>query len=312
MYDVIVIGGGPAGLTASLYTSRRGLKTLLVSSDIGGQMLITPAIENYPGTELVSGPSLAQSFRRQVEKCGAEIRLGMVEKIEKQPDGFSVFYNQEQVSARSIILAFGLTPRNLDVPGEREFRGKGVSYCVSCDGHTFQNKTVAVIGGGNSALDGAHYLASIASHVYLIHRSKEIRGDKTTFETVQKKKNIEIILDTTVKEVRGQDRIKEILIEDANTHQARTLSVDGIFVHIGFITRSEFLKGFVDLNDHGEVIVDHRNQTNVPGIFAAGDITNMYSKQIAISTGEGAKAALSCYKYLKNTSMIAPDWKTKK
>ncbi|MFA6027345.1 MAG: thioredoxin-disulfide reductase [Patescibacteria group bacterium] len=313
MYDIIVVGGGPAGLTAGLYTSRRTLSTLIIAKDLGGQMASTTDIENYPGFEnVISGFELASKMKKQAEKFGAKFILGDVSKIEKKENGnFLVHYNNNKEEAQAIILAFGLTPRNLDVPGEQEFKGKGVTYCANCDAPLYKNKIVAVVGGGNSALDAADYLSKIASKVYLIHRRDQFRGEEVVVKEIVGNKKIEILYDSAITEIKGDRLVKGMTVKNLKTEQIKEVPVNGVFIEVGRKASTEFLEGVVGLNEKKEVVVDYNGITNTPGIFACGDITNVSHKQIAIATGEGVKAALSAYMYLlrkRGQSIPGMDW----
>jgi len=312
MYDVVVVGGGPAGLTAALYTARRTLKTLIIAKDLGGQMATTTDIENYPGfPEPISGFELANRMKRQAEKFGAEFKFGDVNKIEKQDGQYIIYYSNESVKAESVILAFGLTPRNLEVPGEQEYKNKGVSYCANCDAPLYKGKRVVVVGGGNSALDAADYLAKVAAKVYLIHRRDQFRAEEIIVKQIVNNQNIEILYDTVVTEIKGKEIVTGVTIKNVKTNEINQLAVEGIFVEIGRKASTEFLQGLVELNDRREIIVDNYGRTSDPGIFAAGDVTNINQKQIAVATGEGVKAALSAYTYLfkkKGQSQLNVDW----
>lgn len=318
MYDVIVVGAGPAGLTSALYTARRTLKTLILAKDLGGQMGSTSHIENYPGfEEMVSGFELANKMKKQAEKFGAEFKLATVNKIEKtNDDNFKIYYNNnESVEALSVILAFGLTPRNLDVPGEKEYQGRGVTYCANCDAPLYRNKIVAIVGGGNSALDAADYLSKIANKTYLIHRRDKFRAEEVIVNEILKNNKIEIIYDSAVTEIKGEKLVKSISVKNIKTNENKEISLNGIFIEVGRKASTEFLAGFVALNDRKEVVVDNNGATNQNGIFAAGDITNVSQKQIAVASGEGVKAALSAYTYLlrkRGQSILGVDWGTKK
>ncbi|MFH0818457.1 MAG: thioredoxin-disulfide reductase [Patescibacteria group bacterium] len=312
MYDVIIIGGGPAGLTAALYASRRTLKTLILSKDLGGQMATTTDIENYPGfNEPINGFELANRMKTQAEKFGAEFKFGDVSKIEKKDNKFIIYYNNETVETDSVILAFGLTPRNLDVSGEQTYKNKGVTYCANCDAPLYRNKKVAVVGGGNSALDAADYLSKIATHVYLIHRRDAFRAEEVMVKEIVNNKNITIYYDSAITEIKGEQFVKSINIKNLKTEANEDVQVDGVFIEVGRMAATGFLEGLVELNDRKEVVVNHKGCTNTEGIFAAGDLTNVNQKQIAIATGEGVKAALAAYTYLlkkRGQAQAGVDW----
>jgi thioredoxin reductase (NADPH) len=314
LYDVIIIGGASAGLTAAIYTSRRAMKTLVLTKDIGGQLSTTPDVENYPGFDSIEGWILTDRFKKQAELFGAEIKFSEVSAITpKNDDTFEVTANSKPYYGRSVILAFGKTPRNLDVPGEKDFQGKGVSYCATCDMPLYKKKTLVVVGGGNSALDAAIYGAALAEKIYLVHRRDQYRGEQVLIDRMNEKDNVEPIYNAIAKEVKGDTAVRSLVIADVHTGEERELMVDGVFVEIGFIVKSEFIKGLVDMTEKDEVIVDKHQMTSVPGIFAAGDLTTSVYKQAVISAGEGCTAALAAYEYLMKREGKRPvkiDWGT--
>ncbi len=304
IYDTIIIGGGAAGLTAALYASRRALKTLLISPDIGGQAATTDEIENYPGVELISGPDLMNRFKRQAEKFGTEFVFTEATKIKSEQDKenkplFSISTNLGDFVGYSLILAFGLTHRHLNVPGEKEFEAKGVSYCATCDAPLFKNKPVAVVGGGNSAVDAALLLAKHSPKVYLINRNDKFNAEAVLVEQL-KQPNIELIMNSQVKEIKGDLRVKSIMIYDNNIQRkTREIVVEGVFIKIGFVVDAKLVEGLVDLDEHNQIKISWDAETSAQGIFAAGDLTNISYKQIIISAGWGATAALKAYEYLQ-------------
>lgn len=315
-YDVIIIGGGPAGLTAGLYASRRTMKTLIISQNIGGQVLETNWIENYPGFKKIKAVELIQRFEEQVRDLGVEIELGTVTEIKEENKEFVIKTNKKEYRCKAVILAFGKSPRTLDVPGEREFTGKGISYCAICDAPLFKKKITAVVGGGNSALEAALFLSGIASKVYLIHRREEFRGFETLVEKV-KKKDIELVLNSIVTEFKGDKFLKSIIIENVNTHEKKELKVDGVFVEIGSEVKTDLIKDLVKIDETKHIVINHNCETYYPnsdkirpGVFAAGDVTFTHFKQIVISGGEGAKAALQAYNYIHGieTKGMVADW----
>lgn len=312
IYDLIIIGAGPAGLTAGIYASRRKLKNLILTRDIGGQAASVPHIENYPGFDQIDGFTLTDNMKKQAIKFGSEFKYEEAVKVGKEGD---IFYAEtaagNKFQAESLILSFGVTPRNLDVPGEKEFTNKGVTYCANCDAPLYKDKVVAVIGGGNSALDAAEYLSRIAKKVYLIHRRDAFRGDEVLVEKIRAKDNIEIILDTTVTEIKGDKFVASIDIQNIKTQETKNLAVAGIFVEIGHVVNHSPVKDAVKLDAKNQIIIDDYCHTSEPGIFAAGDVASGEYKQIIIAAGEGAKATLSAYKYLqhkKGKSGVALDW----
>lgn len=311
MYDVIIVGGGAAGMTAAIYTGRKNLKTLIISMDVGGQTSIPQAIENYPGFDSINGYELMVKFQTQAMRWGAEMINGKVAKADKKKDGTFklILGNGDKYECRALILAFGKTPRNLGIPGEDKFMGKGVSTCVTCDGPLYRKKTVVVVGGGNSALGGAWELSDVAEKVYLVHRRDEFRGDEVEVDRVKKQKNIEMVLSHIPKEVKGDKFVTGLVVEDVNTGKQKTLEVDGVFVEIGFIVDSEWVSHLVKRNKQNEVITNENTETSHPGIFACGDVTNVVFKQTVISAGEGAKAGLQCYHYLSGAGgKVSIDW----
>lgn len=296
IYDVIIIGGGPAGITSAIYTSRQLLKTLVITRDVGGQVVKTPDIENYPGFDLVSGPELANKFINQAKKFGSEIIFDEVIKIEEKENKFQIFGQKDIYQSHSLILAFGKVPRRLNIPGEKEFKGKGVSYCATCDAPFFKSKTVVVSGGGNSAFDAALLLSKIAQKVYLIHRRDEFTAEEIRVKKIKSLKNVEIITKAKVSEIKGTTNVEAVVYSKDN--KTIELKADGIFVEIGYIVEDGLIKNFVDMDEKNQIIVKKDHSTSRPGVFAAGDLTNSYYKQIVISAGEGAIAAISVAKYL--------------
>lgn len=305
-YDVIIIGGGAAGLTAAIYTGRKKLKTALITIDVGGQSMLTDRMENYPGFESISGPELMAKLQSQAGKFGTEFVMGEVIKINKKGDLFNVLLgNKKKYSSKAIILASGKTARMLGVPGEDKFLGKGVSTCATCDANFFHGKTVAVVGGGNSAFDAVELLNKFAKKIYLVHRSKKFRADEVTVDKVKKMKKVQILSNSFPMEIRGDKFVKGLVIKDKKGK--KELKVDGVFVEIGYELKTDFLKGLVKRNRVGEIIIDDRSRTSLKGFFAAGDVTSVPYKQAIISAGEGAKAGLEAYKYIKGES-TAIDW----
>jgi len=295
-YDVIIIGGGPAGITAAIYTARRLLSTLVITKEPGGQVVKTPDIENYTGFELISGPELAQKFMSQAKKFGAEIMYDEVILLDQKNNEFIISGQKEKYRSKSLILAFGKVPRKLNIPGETEFKGRGISYCSTCDANFFKGKNVAVNGGGNSAFDAALLLSKTAKEVYLIHRRDEFTAEEVLIEKVKKAKNVEIITSATIEKIEGDQTVKSITIRHQN--KDKKIKVDGLFIEIGYIVEDGLIKNFVKMDEKNQIIVGKDYKTSRPGVFAAGDLTNSYYKQIVISAGEGAIAALSAAKYL--------------
>jgi thioredoxin-disulfide reductase len=313
VYDVIIIGGGPAGLAAAIYVGRKRLSNLVVSIDIGGQCNLTAHIENYPGVLPQSGSQLMEVFHSQAQKFGAEFVFGKVSEIKKKGKEFEVIVaGDESYVGKTIIIAFGKVPRKLGIPGEDKFFGRGVSTCATCDGPLFKNKNVAVVGGGNAALEAALDLSNFAKKVYLIHRRDEFRGDEVTVEKVKKASKVELVLNSAPIEVKGEKFVSSIMIENVNDKKQRELEIDGMFLEIGYVVDSSMAKALVKINENNEIVTDKNGQTSCQGVFAAGDVTDTPFKQAIIAAGDGARAALGVYTYLTCDGMIgkkiAPDW----
>ena len=310
MYDIIIIGGGSAGLTAAVYACRKKLKTLIVSIDIGGQTNLTSHIENYPGTGPMNGIELMQKFREDAVKFGAEIIMGKVMKVEKVAERhFKIeLANNESYESKSIILAYGKVPKSLGIIGEEKFMGRGVSTCVTCDAPLYRKRPVAIIGGGNSAVEGALELAELTDKVYLIHRRDKFRADEITVEKLKSNKNITLELNSIAKEIKGAKNVSGIVIENLITKNSKEMEVDGVFIEIGYVVDTKMVEHLVKLNEAKEVVRNGRCETSCPGIFAAGDVTDTPYKQTVISAGEGAIAALECYRYLTGAKGPLLDW----
>jgi thioredoxin-disulfide reductase len=303
MYDLIIIGGGPAAITAGIYAARQRLNTLLISREMGGQLLKKAGmIENYPGFEEISGLDLIQKFEKHLRKFPVDIEIDEIIRLEKQNNKFSVLTKtKKEFQSKTVIIASGADPRPLEIPGEKEYLGKGLSYCVTCDGFLFKDKNVAVIGGGNSALEAAIYLSKIAKKVYILEASPEVRADKENQELVKKTRNVEILTSVLLKKIQGEKFVKSLIYEDRKTGKEKTLAVEGVFVEVGYQPATAFVKDLVDFNEKDEIIVDFETyQTKTPGLFAAGDCNIGKYKQIITATGEGAKAALAAYDYLQS------------
>jgi thioredoxin reductase (NADPH) len=316
-YDVIIVGGGPAGLTAGIYAARRKLKTLIITMTLGGQTLLPKKICNYPGFLSVSGINFTNKLKKQAERAGAEIVLDEVKEILPQGKEYLVKTQTKEFLARAIILAFGKKPRKLNVEGEEKFLGHGVSYCATCDAPLYKDKTVAVVGGGNSALDAVLLLSKYARKVYLIHRRDEFRAFESFVEEVKKRKNVEILLSRIVVEIKGEDVVKSILTKDLKTEEIKEVLVDGVFIEIGYDVDPSLVKNLVKIDEFNQVVVNQKCQTFYPdrneirpGVFAAGDVTNTIFKQIVVAAGEGAKAALAAYNYLHGVEdyQVVGDW----
>ena len=299
-YDVIIIGGGPAGLTAGIYAARARLNTVMIEKmAVGGQIINAWLVENYPGyKDGVSGVDLTQAMHEQATKFGLETVSDEVTGIIIDGDKKIVKTALGEYAAKAVIIAGGSERQKMGVPGEKEYTGKGVSYCATCDGAFFRNKAVAVLGGGNSAVTEALELTKFASKVYLIHRRHELRATKILQEKLLADARVQILWDTIVEEVKGEKFVKSLKIKNAVTGQASELPEDGVFVSVGTQPATGYLKGVVTLDAFGSVLVNDRLETNVPGIFAAGDIRSGSIKQVIGAAGDGAMAAVNAGKYI--------------
>jgi len=309
MYDVIIIGAGAAGLTAAVYTCRKKLKTAILSIDVGGQTNLTSHIENYPGTGPMSGIELMQRFQQEAIGFGAEIIMGKANKVDKIENGFRIgLANDETYECKALILAYGKVPKSLGIEGEERFFGRGVSTCVTCDAPLYKNRATVVIGGGNSAVEGALELATIAKKVYLVHRRDSFRADEITVEKLKNNPNVELVLNSMPTKVIGEKNVDVIEVENILTKEKKQFKVDGVFIEIGYVVDTSFVQHLVKVNERKEIIVDERGNTSCPGIFAAGDITPVPYKQTVIAAGDGSKAALECYRWLTGGKGAVLDW----
>ena len=299
MYELIIIGGGPAGMTAAVYAARKRMKALIITKEFGGQPMWTMDIENYMGYQFVTGPELMEKFDEQVRKFPIEIKYEEVTGLTHNPDEtFTVVSTEGTYQSQAVIVASGKRPRRLAVPGESEFTGRGVSYCATCDGPLYAGKTVAVIGGGNSALQAAIEVSGVAQRVYLISLHG-YNADPIVIEKLNELTNPVVELSGySTREIQGSQTVEKLLISNNETREQIDLSVEGIFVEIGLEPNSEYCDGLLEFNEHREVVTDCRTRTRLPGLFAAGDVTNGPDKQIVIAAGDGAKAALVAYEYL--------------
>jgi alkyl hydroperoxide reductase subunit F len=300
IYDLIIIGAGPAGITASVYAARKKLNFLVISLDVGGQAAWSGDIENYTGYQFITGPELAQKFEEHMRKYGTVLKENEeVLEVKKSGEIILVKTDKADYQARSVIIASGKKSKELAVAGEKEFKNRGLTYCATCDGPLFAGKDVAVIGGGNSALDATLQLIKIAKHIYIINNALSLSGDAIMRRKVGDAANVTILNNSSVTAIFGDKFVKGIKLKSAN--QEKELAVQGVFVEIGLIPNSAFVRD-VEKNLKNEIIINLRNQTNVPGIFAAGDVTDVPEKQIIIAAGEGSKSALSVFHYLSKNN----------
>ena len=299
---VIIIGGGPAGLTAGLYASRAHLKTVLLEAMIpSGQAYMTERIENYPGfPDGISGRELIERFVQQATKFGLEIQqFTKVDKVEAAGEKKMITAGEKKFSASALIIATGAQANRLGIPGEEEFTGKGVSYCATCDGAFFKTQDVAVVGGGDTALEDALYLSRLARRVFLIHRRDQLRAQKVLQERALNNDTIEIIWNTVPKAIKGEGMEKTLLLENTKDATKRELAVSGVFIAVGQSPNTDFIRGVVELDDKGYIITDPNCATSVPGIFAAGDVRQKGLRQVSTAVGDGALAVTAVEKYIE-------------
>lgn len=304
MYDVIIVGGGPAGLTAGIYACRAGLKTLLIERMMpGGQIGLTSTIENYPGFERIDGVDLAIKMHNHAQSAGCE--FDFAEVVSFDFDGKEKIVNTHNTSykTKAIILSLGASAKQLEVENEKKFVGRGLSYCATCDGTLYKNKVVAVVGGGNTSLEDCIYLSGLAKTVYLIHRRDTFRGDDTLVKaldaTANSNKNIKYLLNSKVTGLVGQDHLQSLQVEDIASGKTQTIDIDGLFVAIGRKPDTEILAGKINLDKNGYVITDEKMKTNLDGVFACGDIRVKSLRQIVTACSDGAIAAISAFEYIR-------------
>jgi NADH-dependent peroxiredoxin subunit F len=297
LLDLIIIGAGPAGLTAAIYAKRKGLSLQLIADGVGGQVSKTGNVENYPGYESIPGPQLVSLFKKQVEDLKIDLKLSRVAKLERAGDRIRVHTGDGIVGeCRAVIIASGARWRELNVPGEKEYKNRGVSYCPTCDGPLFSGLDVAVVGGGNAAAEAVLDMMNIASKVYLIVRSS-LKADRLLIDRIVDSGKVTILEGYGVEKISGKDFVESVDIASAGGDR-KTLPVGGVFVEAGMLPNVSFVEGLVDLNEKKEIIIDDYCRTSICGIFAAGDVTDIPQKQIVVAAGEGAKAAMSAFTYI--------------
>lgn len=303
IYDLIIIGAGPAGITASVYAARKRMDFLVLTQDVGGQTILSGDIENYTGYQFITGVDLAEKLEEHIKKYDIEVHENEpVTAIGKEGEVITVTTPKGTYQSKTAIIASGKKAKELNVPGEKEFRNKGLAYCATCDAPLFAGKDVAVIGGGNSALEAVLQLIKIANNVFVINNISKLGGDAIMREKVERASNVTVINDAKVKAVLGSKFVEAVSYEKEGREER--LPVQGVFVEIGLVPNTPF-EGNVEKNDIGEIIVNNCNETNIKGIFAAGDVTNVPEKQIIIAAGEGAKAALKAFSFI---SKIKEEW----
>ena len=310
----IIIGAASAGLAAGLYLARQGVDTLIISRDVGGQALLTDDIENYPGTDQISGFDLMNRFQKQTESYGARFVYDEVISINKTNDGnFTLKTRGDEYNTESVILAFGKTPRMLNVPGEEEHQGRGVSYCAVCDGPLYRGKERGVAGIGEHGIQAATYLAGVASKLHVFYKGSKAPTDDEQYQDLVSRDNVNFYTNSSVKEIIGQGVVKSVRFTEAG--QEKAVNIAGIFVEMGYVAKTDFVKELVKLNEMKEVITDKIGKTSQDGVFACGDVTDIPYKQAVISAGQGAAAALSAYNYIQRKhgrNAVKSDWKSVK
>jgi len=300
MYDLIIIGAGPAGFTAGIYAIRREMKVLIIGDVPGGQIVWASEIENYPGFRNIASYELINKMQNHVKDLGVEIVNDKIINIKKNKDKtITLLSNKQEFVSKTVIIATGLSPRELSVQGEKEFLGKGVTYCANCDAPFYRDKIVAVVGGGNAALDATEVLSKIAKKVYLIHRRDEFRGFEALVNEIKNRKNIEIITNSEISKIIGNEKVEKINIKNNKLNKITQINIDGVFIEIGRIAHTEIFSNLIELDNKKQIKVDKYCKTSVQGIFAAGDVTNVPYKQITIACGQATIATLSAYEYLQ-------------
>jgi thioredoxin reductase (NADPH) len=306
IYDVIIVGGGPAGLTAGLYTTRARLKTLLIESyTVPSQATVTALIENYPGfPEKISGFELIDKFKKQARNFGLEFSVGNVKNIQKDKDKWQIVVEDKIYNCLSLIIAVGARPKKLGVAGEDKFRSKGVSYCATCDGALFKDKEIVVVGGGNTAIEEALFLTRFGKKVTLIHRRDKLRATKILQERALSNKKIDFVWSSQVIEILGDESVEAVKVKNIKTCQLSKILCNGVFIFVGLVPNTDFLKGIIELDEEGYIITDDNMKTSQEGIFACGDCRKKLLRQVVTACGDGAIAAFSAQKYVEGLKAI--------
>jgi len=300
MENVIILGSGPAGLTAALYAGRANLEPLVITgSELGGQIATTTEVENFPGfPEGVTGPELYQRMMQQAERFGARFDISEAIEVEMRQWPFQVKTPDKEYQAKALILATGAAPRKLGVPGEKEFTGRGVSYCATCDGFFFRNREIMVVGGGDSALQEGLFLTKFASRVYIVHRRDQLRAGPTLQERAFKNEKMSFVWNTIVTAIHGDGAVKSVTLKNVKTGEEREHPIDGVFIYIGHYPNTGLYKGQLAMDEQGYLIVDRRLHTSIPGVFAAGEVHDRVFRQAIVSAGFGCMAAMEAEKYI--------------
>lgn len=301
-FQTVIVGGGPAGLAAAIYTGRAELKTLILERlFVGGQLALTYEVANYPGfPEVISGPDLIDRMRKQAEQFGPEVRTEEVQEVHQDGDYKIVKTNENEYRAPTLLLAMGADPRKLEVPGEEELRGHGVSYCGTCDAPFFRDKKVVCVGGGDAALKEALHIVKFASEVVLVHRRQDFRAEKVYQTEIREHPKIELVLDTVVERVNGEDHVEGVDVRNVATDEKSTIDCEGVFVFVGSVPNTNFLCNLFPVDCGGHAETDHNMMTSIPGIFAIGDVRKYSYRQIATAVGEGVTAAMAAEHWIED------------
>jgi len=300
MENLIIIGSGPAGWTAGVYAGRARLSPLLITGSApGGQMALTSEIENYPGfPQGLSGQELTQLMQQQAERFGTRVQMDEVTAIELSNHPFKVTTYGDEYETKSLIIVTGTSPRKLGVPGEAEFRGRGISYCATCDGFFYQDRQVVVVGGGDSALEEAIFLTRFVTQVHVVHRRNRLRAEKVFQERAFRNEKIEFVWDSVITEILGEGKVAGVRLKNVKTEEESTLEADGVFIYVGVIPNTGFLGGQLELDDRGYIVTNRQCHTSMPGVFAAGDVQERVLKQVSTAVGSGAMAAMEAEKFI--------------
>ncbi len=311
MHRLIIMGSGPAGFAAAIYAGRADLSPLLIAGrDLGGQVALTSQVYNYPGfPQGITGLELVRLMQEQAQQFGTEIVMDEVVEVDLSTRPFRVKTYGQRYETQALIIATGASPRKLDVPGEEEFTGRGVSYCATCDGFFFRDQKVAVVGGGDTAVKEALFLTRFAAGVYIIHRRDRLRAEKVIEERARKNEKVEFVFDSVVAEIVGEEGVTGVRVKNLKNGQESLLPLDGVFIYVGNIPNTSLFAGQLELDEDGYIVTDLAQHTNVPGVFAAGDVQERVLRQIATAVGTGAKAAMEAEKYIAELEGRAyPDW----
>ncbi len=304
IYDIIIAGGGPGGLTAAIYAQRAGFKTLVIEkASPGGQMCLTQEIENYPGFDMIDGFTLANNMKQSAQRFGAEIKSAIITKVDFSEKIKKVITSQNEFLAKTVIIATGAEPRKLGIKNEESYIGKGLSYCAHCDGMFFRGKTVVVAGGGNSAVSDALYLSNICKEVIIIHRRDSLRASKIYNKSLSERENIKIIWDTKITDFEGEERISSVITENTKTKEKGKIICDGVFVSIGRVPETKLFEGIINTDENGYISADETTKTNIAGVFAVGDVRKKDLRQIVTAVSDGAVAVYFAEKHIEQETV---------